>query len=176
MSYRVPSVLDARAAMTWCRHRVCGSTACSHPVRRQEEVTSGFLLAAMQAAPAAHANNVFSRAQEPLRQYALLHLTAELLAHLRGVSKSAQQLVDGHTGSIWRAAAMGLLNTACLPDSDHASTVQCTLREQGALLKNFRAGMTLPCMSRHMGWEGGSEACMVLAWITARTASVWGEG
>ncbi len=105
----------------------------------------------MEAAPAAHADDVFIKAQEPLRQYALFHLTAELLALLRGVNKSAQQLVDEHTGSIWRAVAMGLLNTACLPDSDHASKVQCTLQEQGALLKNLRAGMTLPCLSCHMG-------------------------
>ncbi len=91
----------------------------------------------MQGAPAAHEDDVFSKALEPLRQYALLHLTAASLAHMRGVSTSAQLLVDEHTGSIWKAAATRLLDPACLHDSHHASEVQCTLREQGALLKIF---------------------------------------
>ncbi len=109
----------------------------------------------MEAAPAAHADDVFGKAQEPLRQFSLLHLTAELLARLRGVNGSAQQLVDEHTGGIWKAAATRLLDPACLPDSDHASAVQATLREQAALLKNLRAGMTLSCLSCHLGWDGG---------------------
>ncbi len=113
----------------------------------------------MEAAPVGHANNVFSKAQEPLRQYSLLHLTAEALAHMRGVSKTAHQLVDEHTGSIWKAAATRLLDPACLHDSHHASAVQCTLREQAALLKNLRVGMTLSCLSFHVGWGGGWGSC-----------------
>ncbi len=105
----------------------------------------------MQAVPAADANDVLSKAQEPLRHYALLHLTAGSLAALRGVNRSTQQLVDEHTGSIWKAAATRLLDPACLHDSHHASAVQCTLREQTALLKNLRGGTTLPCLSSYVG-------------------------
>ena len=82
-----------------------------------------------------HIRDVFSDIHEPLREYGLCELPAQSLAHLRRVNKSAQRLVDQHTGSMWRAAACRLLDAACLAPAEDACTVQSILQEQGALLK-----------------------------------------
>ncbi len=84
--------------------------------------------------------DVFCRIQEPLRRYALDSLSASALSHLRRVNRSAQQLVDEHTGSIWKAAASKLLESACLANAEDACMVQRALREQGALLQNLLGG------------------------------------
>ena len=80
---------------------------------------------------------------QPLRSYALEHLSAQFLALLRGANTTAQLLVDQHTGSIWKAAASVLLNPTCLPDAEHANAVQSTLRDQAALLHHLRTGVHL---------------------------------
>ena len=67
---------------------------------------------------AEHDQDQFSGILEPLRQYALEHLPASMLAQLRQVNTSAQ-----------------------LPDTDHGDGVQRLLREHGALLQMLRAGM-----------------------------------
>ncbi len=94
-----------------------------------------------------HIHDVFSDIHEPLRDYALGELPAQSLAHLRRVNKSAQRLVDQYTGSTWRAAASRLVDAACLAPATDACTVQSILQEQGALLKNLRAGRALFMMS-----------------------------
>ncbi len=88
--------------------------------------------------------DVFCNIQEPLRRYALDTLSASSLSHLRRVNRSAQQLVDQHTGSIWKAAASKLLDPACLANAEDACMVQRTLREQAALLQNPLAGDWFP--------------------------------
>ncbi len=88
--------------------------------------------------------DMFCNIQEPLRRYALDSLSASALSHLRRVNRSAQQLVDQHTGSLWKAAASELLDPACLANAEDACMVQRTLREQAALLRNLLAGKQFP--------------------------------
>ena len=97
-------------------------------------------------------NKVFggfsSNIEHALREYALGHLPAGMLAHLRAVNTEAMLLVDQHTGSIWKAAASLLLGPACLPTAPHADAVQNTLRDQAALHRNLLAGVAPePCGS-----------------------------
>ena len=86
----------------------------------------------------------FSIFQDPLRQHALHHMSAESLANLRRVSRAAQLLVDEHTGSAWKAAASLLVDHACLPRTEHAYAVQAKLREQAAVLHNLLLGKQVP--------------------------------
>ena len=81
--------------------------------------------------------------QDPLRQHALHHLSGASLAHLRRANRAAQQLVDEHTGSTWKAAASELVEDTILPSTDssqHSYAIQLKLRQQGALLHNLRLG------------------------------------
>ncbi len=98
----------------------------------------------------ADVQDVFSNIHEPLREYALGELPAQSLAHLRTVNKSAQRLVDQHTGGMWRVAASRLVDAACLAPATDPCTVQNILKEQGALLKNLRAGRCLSIMSGYL--------------------------
>ena len=72
----------------------------------------------------------FATLQDPPRQYALPHLSADCLAQLRRVDKAAQLLVDQHTGSTWKAAAYALVDPGSLLSADHRHAVQAKLREQ----------------------------------------------
>lgn len=90
-----------------------------------------------------HDVDLFSAVREPLRHYALQYLSAMSLVRLRQVNRASQLLTDDHTGSTWKAVASPLLHPACLPDADHGSAIQTTLREQGILLQSLRAGVPL---------------------------------
>lgn len=90
----------------------------------------------------------------PLHDFMLPCLPLPSLAHLRGSCRACKQLVDEHTGAIWRSAAGSLLPLETLPIASSSQAVQARLQANAAVSRDLTSGRSiLAAPGVMLGWH-----------------------